>query len=83
MSAVEFCYWLQGKLEIDAAKHGDAGEYTEGLSASQVEVIKKHLALVFVHDIDPKAGGPEVQSKLNKIHGHTPAPCNKNTTMRC
>ena len=67
MTARDFCYWLQGKLEIDQAKH-DESVYTEALTAKQVACIKRHLALVFVHDIDPKAGGPEVQDKLNSIH---------------
>lgn len=60
MTARDFCYWLQGKLEID-------GE-PKALTAAQVEVIQRHLNLVFAHDIDPKAGGPDVQDKLNKIH---------------
>lgn len=77
MTAVNFCYWLMGKLEIDESKQGDAGHYTEGFSVAQVEVIKRHLAMVFAHDIDPKAGGAEEQAKLNVIHkkdatGHTP-----------
>lgn len=61
MTARDFCYWLQGKLEID-------GE-PKPLTASQVEVIQRHLSLVFAHDIDPKAGGAKVQSILNDIHG--------------
>lgn len=65
MSAVEFCYWLQGKIEIDGA--GPQGTIS-ALSIDQVAVIRDHLQMVFVHDIDPKAGGPEVQEKLNKIH---------------
>jgi hypothetical protein len=75
MTARDFCFWLQGKLEIDAAKLGPVvGEYTEGLTASQVEVIKKHLAMVFVHEIDPSMGGPEQQAKLNDLHAIHPHP---------
>ena len=47
MKATEFCYWLQGYFEL----HGDIG--AEGLSKRQVDLIQNHLALVFVHDIDP------------------------------
>ena len=60
MKAENFCYWLQGKIELD-------GEPT-AWSKEQVATVAAHLALVFQHDIDPKAGGPEVQAKLNAIH---------------
>lgn len=40
MNAQEFCYWLQGHLEISEAK---------SLDPKQVEIIKKHLALVFTN----------------------------------
>lgn len=62
MKATEFCYWLQGYFEL----HGDIG--AEGLSKRQVDLIRNHLALVFVHDIDPKAGPPEYRKILNDIH---------------
>ena len=71
MTAQEFCYWLQGKLEIDEVKHG-RGVYVEPLTVDQVACIKRHLDLVFAHDIDPKAGGPGVQDKLNSIHNDLP-----------
>jgi hypothetical protein len=60
MEAVQFCYWLQGYFEI----HGR----NDGLTTEQLDCIRRHLALVFVHDIDPKAGPPEHQQKLNEIH---------------
>lgn len=63
MKATEFCYWLQGYFEL----HGDIG--AEGLSKRQVDLIQNHLALVFVHDIDPQAGPSKYQAELNKIHG--------------
>ena len=34
--------------------------------------IKKAVAEVFEHVIDPSAGGPDVQEKLNAIHGPAP-----------
>ncbi len=64
MTAVNFCYWLQDFFEITDHKSGRLQE----LDAKQVETIQRHLNLVFVHDIDPKAGGPEVQKKLDEIH---------------
>ena len=63
MTSRDFCYWLQGHLELTD---------NVGLTQLQVEIIKKHLALVFEHDIDPKAGGPEKQAILNAIHNTDP-----------
>lgn len=61
MTARDFVYWLQGFFEI-------SGAGVTSLNAEQTALVKRHLALVFVHDIDPKAGTPEVQEVLNKIH---------------
>ena len=72
MTARDFCYWLQGKLEID----GEA----KPLSASQVEIIARHLGMVFAHDIDPKAGDKKHQSILDHLHHGGPNP---NVTIRC
>lgn len=60
MKAENFCYWLQGKLELD----GEPTAWTK----EQVACVAAHLALVFKHDIDPKAGGAEVQEALNQMH---------------
>lgn len=59
MKSESFCYWLQGFFEISGA---------DKLDATQIATIKKHLNLVFAHDIDPKAGDQQVQDELNKIH---------------
>ena len=59
MKAQEFCYWLQGCFELTGPK---------SLSRKQVDVIQRHLALVFKHDIDPSQGSAEHQAELNKIH---------------
>lgn len=59
MKTEEFCYWLQGMFELCDPK---------ALDERQTDLIKRHLALVFQHDIDPKAGPPEVQQKLNEAH---------------
>lgn len=64
MKATEFCYWLQGFFELNQA----AEQYTKQLTPEQVEIIQRHLALVFVHDIDPQAGPPEYREILNDIH---------------
>jgi hypothetical protein len=69
MKTTEFCYWLQGYFEI-----GDGRDLT--LDAEQVKCIRRHLALVFQHDIDPSytAGLPpkeaaKAQADLHMIHG--------------
>lgn len=58
MKSRDFCYWLQGFFEINEGK--------KTLSTNQVEMIKKHLHLVFEHEIDPSFG--KEQDKLKKIH---------------
>jgi hypothetical protein len=60
MTAREFCYWLQGCFELNPP----ASEFNN----RQTELIQKHLTLVFAHEIDPSAGPPPVQQKLNDIH---------------
>ncbi|QIG72031.1 hypothetical protein EVB32_188 [Rhizobium phage RHph_TM39] len=67
MKATEFCYWLQGYFEINDQSSTST---PPTLNSSQVEVIKRHLQLVFVHDIDPSYPA-EQQSKLNSIHNDT------------
>ena len=58
MKSVEFCYWLQGLFEV--------GEPTE-LNAKQTDLIKRHLNMVFLHEID--ATYPEGQQEaLNAAH---------------
>ncbi len=71
MSPTEFCYWLQGYFELSGT--------TTLMPEHQVEIVKNHLNMVFAHHIDPKAGGPEVQSKLNELHDPGP----KKPIMRC
>lgn len=58
MKATEFCYWLQGLFELSNTKSLD--EY-------QTDLIRRHLQLVFIHDIDPSYP-KEQQDLLNKIH---------------
>lgn len=84
MRSVDFIYWFKGFLELSGAK---------SLNETQTELVKRHLNLVFVHEIDPSAGPPEHQEKLNEIHNNTPKPPgppqnkphnpNKPTLYRC
>jgi hypothetical protein len=67
MKAESFCYWLQGYFEIlDADRPRTESE--KPLTPLQVVMIKRHLAMVFKHDIDPKLGTPEHVAKLQSIH---------------
>ena len=59
MTSRDFCYWLQGMFELGQPKAFDE---------VRTEMIRKHLALVFVHEIDPSAGPEEHQKKLDAIH---------------
>ena len=62
MKSSEFCYWLQGYFELSSGG--------QGLSQEQVDTVKRHLALVFVHEIDPSYG-PN-QAELQSIHDGEP-----------
>lgn len=73
MTSRDFCYWLQGHFELNP-------QATQ-LNAIQIEAIRKHLALVFAHEIDPQAGPPEKQGELNAIHGGVVPPLGP--VMRC
>jgi len=62
MTSRDFAYWLQGFFEITG---------TNKIDESQAEMIKAHLNLVFIHEIDPsinKQHTPEIVDKMNKIH---------------
>jgi hypothetical protein len=63
MTSRDFAYWLQGYFEIAEPKQ---------ISEKETNMIKKHLALVFKHEIDPSMGDEEHQNELNHIHndGH-------------
>lgn len=65
MTSRDFCYWLQGFMEIRSQEHGNPQPVA--LSPNQVEVIGRHLSLVFKHEIDPSFPA-EQQAELNKIH---------------
>lgn len=59
MKAVEFCYWLQGFFELSEAS---------SLNWEQTGMIKQHLDMVFIHDID-KTYPQGQQAALNAAHG--------------
>lgn len=71
MTSRDFCFWLQGFFEV-------SGVGT--LNGEQADVVKRHLSLVFKHEIDPAMGGPEKQKALDSLHG-PPRP--DGLVMRC
>lgn len=64
MTARDFAYFLQGLFEI--------GKPT-ALDAEQTDLIRRHLAMVFIHEIDPSMGPKEHQEKLNEAHAGAPS----------
>jgi hypothetical protein len=56
MQSRDFVYWLQGYLELS--------KESKGMSEAQVECLRKHLAMVFVHEIDPSMPN----KKLDELH---------------
>jgi hypothetical protein len=67
MTSRDFCYWLQGFFEVnDAGLEGVKVE--QGLIGARVECIKRHLNLVFKHEIDPSYGSVEERKELQAIH---------------
>lgn len=65
MKATEFCYWLQGFFEIG---YNHTPSSAKSLTSTQIEMIERHLEMVFAHDIDPKAGSEGHQHILQEIH---------------
>lgn len=69
MTSRDFCYWCQGFFEI--AEASDPG-CRLALTPDQTSMIRRHLAMVFKHEIDPSFLA-EQQAELNAIHmGATP-----------
>jgi len=66
MKSRDFCFWLQGYFEINNLE--------TPLTVTQQEVIKKHLEMVFIHEIDPSMPNP----KLDAVHADV-----SNILMRC
>lgn len=60
MTSRDFCFWLQGLFELHDPKR---------LDERQTRLIKQHLNLVFVHEIDPShSDDPKVQGALQAVH---------------
>jgi hypothetical protein len=69
MTSRDFCYWLQGYFEIASLADSSTGQIT----TAQADMIKRHLSMVFIHEIDPSIdqGNPVKQGLLNQVHNGT------------
>ncbi len=63
MTSRDFCYWLQGYLEL-----ANEADEPKPLTPKQMQAISNHLGLVFKHEIDPSMGPPAHQADLDAIH---------------
>lgn len=77
MTARDFCYWLQGCFELAEASKSPGKIY---LDEAQTECVRKHLAMVFLHEIDPSFGDKAKQDALNMAHNVGKF---KDAVMRC
>jgi len=60
MTSRDFAFWLQGLFEL----HNPTT-----LDERQTRLIKQHLNLVFIHEIDPShSDDPKVQGALQAVH---------------
>lgn len=66
MTSKDFVYFLQGFFELS--------EPNTPLTDKQVEIIKNHLKLVFLYEIDPSySDDPKVQQIMQNVHDGKPA----------
>jgi len=63
MTSDDFCHWLKGVFELDDIKSFDE---------KQTKMIRQHLKLAFIHEIDPSMGDKEHQALLQDIHDEVP-----------
>lgn len=72
-----FVFWLQGAFELGALRANVAP------TQDQIDLIKKHLDMVFIHEIDPSMGDKAHQDKLNAAHTGKFDGYPDGTVMRC
>ena len=71
MTSRDFVYWLQGYFEIADPKIIE--EY-------QIELIQRHLNMVFNHEIDPSMGDEKHNEELSNLHNGIQ---NEGVALRC
>jgi hypothetical protein len=62
MTSRDFAYWLQEFFELNNPKE---------INPEQTQIIKNHLNMVFLHEIDPSMGDKTHQDMLNNAHSGT------------
>ena len=75
MTSRDFCFWFQGYLEINNPTT---------IGAKETEMIRRHLNLVFKHEIDPSI--PDPTGELQAIHDgkpQLPNPFGRPEILRC
>jgi hypothetical protein len=73
MTSRDFCFWLQGYFEVSNPQE---------LTERETTLIKRHLNLVFKHEIDPSM--PDPTGELQNIHdGNPPSHINFPEKARC
>jgi hypothetical protein len=68
MQSRDFVFWLQGFFELNSCGS------KVSISDAQAEMIRRHLSLVFIHEIDPSIDGgkPEVAAIHQAVHDGKP-----------
>jgi hypothetical protein len=83
MTSRDFCFWLQGYFEVAEG----AERCGRDMTIAQVETIKRHLALVFKHEIDPSMSEPAPKTAheehLDAAHRPQTHPSGKAPVFRC
>ena len=64
MTSRDFCYWLQGFIELTYMSDNIVDP---NISLRQMQKIKDHLKMVFITEIDPSFK-PTIQQALNETH---------------
>jgi hypothetical protein len=69
MTPRDFCYWLQGFFELNSvvATRGLVAGFS--LTAEQVEMIRKHLYVVFKHECEKVVLNDVKPLQFNPVHG--------------
>lgn len=72
MTSRDFCFWLQGFFEIQGNQPFPSEPARRwNLSDPQIDMIRNHLSMVFIHEIDPSMKPTFVadhQNNLNQAH---------------
>ncbi|HEX4197446.1 MAG TPA: hypothetical protein VHZ26_08390 [Caulobacteraceae bacterium] len=66
MQSRDFCFWLQGFFELSG--EGDA------ISAGQAAMIRRHLDMVFAHEIAPRRPAADLRERPARPGPTPPGP---------